>query len=75
MTPDEMRAKREPARPEEWPPRVGSVWADRDGDEWTSPLSGLLVAPRGVHGQDAENIWDWYGPLTFVRNLVTEEPF
>lgn len=59
------------ARPQEWPPRAATVWADQVGRHWhaaTPPEADGVqlvcdLAPDRTVTADPEWVWDTYGPL------------
>lgn len=61
-------------RPEEWPPKLGSVWQDRDGHRWLCAHDvGYLWRISSPADDTAEEIWDKYGPMAFVMQIDPTE--
>ncbi|MFD1940563.1 hypothetical protein ACFSKW_54830 [Nonomuraea mangrovi] len=72
----------ETAPPAEWPPQVGDLWRDRDGDLWfgvdvrdyddpSTPVVELVHAHGGPSRNPAE-VNREFGPFTLVRREQTE---
>ncbi|MEV4837766.1 hypothetical protein AB0K05_24810 [Nonomuraea sp. NPDC049486] len=59
----------EPEPEGSWPPKVGEVWTDRDGDEWTvsAEPGGVSMYDDGGNGMSPEYVRTQWGPLTFTR--------
>ncbi|WP_119728375.1 hypothetical protein [Thermomonospora amylolytica] len=73
----------EPVAPAEWPPQVGDVWRDHEGDLWfTQELleengSQVVFAPAqsGEYGHsdaDPDDALRRYGPMTLVYRKLVE---
>jgi len=64
--------------PEDWPPKPGQVWQDRDGNRWacagTPPRMNSYMFCLAHPGDDpAEEIWRRFGPLHLVMSISPTE--
>lgn len=54
--------------PAEWPPRIGDVWRDKDGDPWFAISADKLVSPSASrYGAMLDTVVSEFGPLTLVH--------
>ena len=65
--------------PDEWPPKPGDIWQDREGNRWVcTPVTGggSYLSCLAHHGEDsAEAIWEMHGPMTrLYRYAVSADP-
>jgi len=64
-------------RPEFWPPQPGQIWQDRNKDRWictaTPSTTPYLVCVARQGDDSAEEIWDLYGPMTFIQSMDPTE--
>lgn len=52
--------------PAEWPPQLGDLWRDADGDPWFCLADNEMVTPETAT-MHTDRVLSKYGPLTLVH--------
>jgi len=63
--------------PDEWPPKPGGIWQDRDGNRWACSahprLNSYMFCLAHPGDDPAEEIWRRFGPLRLVASISPTE--
>jgi hypothetical protein len=64
-------------KPDNWPPTIGDVWKDRHGHLWICTETGTphhyLVCITKRADDNADEIWNSHGPLTYYYRVSRDE--